>query len=60
MADGTPTFETQAVWDHPVIPGLHTCKMLAKKGDTIIAVSIIDKKNMSDKYKQYMNFLKIH
>jgi len=38
---------------------LYICKILAKKGDTIIAAGIIDKKSMGDKYKQYMNSLKL-
>jgi uncharacterized sulfatase len=59
LEDGTPAFETLIKWDHPFIPGLYTAKIVAKKGNSIIAVSITDKKKLSDEYLQCLKSLKI-
>jgi len=59
LKDGTPAFETLIKWDHPMIPGLYTAKIVAKKGNSIIAVSMTEKKEVSDEYMQCLKSLKI-
>ncbi len=59
LQDGTPAFEALIKWDHPFIDGLYTAKIVAKKGDSIIAVSITDKKELNDEYMQCLKSLKI-
>jgi hypothetical protein len=59
LADGTPAFEIMITWDHPMIPGLHTVKTVAQKGDVIIGVSITDNKEISDPTIQFLKSLKI-
>jgi hypothetical protein len=54
LSDGTPAFETQAKWDHPFMPGVNTCSIVAKKGDTCIGVALTDVEQIKEEYKQYM------
>jgi len=59
LADGTPAFETIVSWKHPMIPVLYTCKVLAKKGDNIISVTMTDKNTISDGYRHFMKTLQM-
>ena len=54
LADGTPAFETLAIWDHALMPGVNTCRVVAKKGDTCISVSLTDIGQIKEEYKDYM------
>ncbi|MBN1382312.1 MAG: hypothetical protein JXA41_11600 [Deltaproteobacteria bacterium] len=59
LEDGTPAFMVQISWDHPMVPELKTCYLIATKGNTTVAISSSGTKPTTDEVKMMMKSLSI-